>query len=43
MPFGMELFDYIDVCCHQQRRHSSAGRISSAAYEKPYVQMTQVA
>ena len=39
----MELFDYIEVFYNQQRRHSSAGRISPAAYEKQYVQMTQVA
>ncbi|MSO50095.1 MAG: IS3 family transposase, partial [Acidobacteria bacterium] len=39
----MELFDYIEVFYNQQRRHSSAGRISPASYEKQYVQMTQVA
>ena len=39
----MELFDYIEVFYNQQRRHSSAGRISPAAYEKRYVQMSQVA
>ena len=39
----MELFDYVEVFYNQQRRHSSAGRISPAAYEKRYVQMSQVA
>ena len=39
----MELFDYIEVFYHQQRRHSSAGRVSLAAYENRYVQMSQVA
>ncbi len=39
----MELFDYIEVFYNQQRRHSSAGRISPAAYEKRYVAMTQAA
>lgn len=29
-----ELFDYIEVFYNQQRRHSSAGRMSPAAYER---------
>jgi putative transposase len=29
-----ELFDYLEVFHHQRRRHSSAGRMSPAAYER---------
>ena len=36
----MELFDYIEVFYNQRRRHSSAGRISPAAFER---RMTQAA
>ena len=36
----MELFDYIEVFYNQRRRHSSAGRMSPAAFER---KMTQVA
>ncbi len=36
----MELFDYIEVFYNQRRRHSSAGRMSPAAYER---RLTQVA
>jgi len=39
----MELFDYIEVFYNQQRRHSSAGRISPAAFEQRFAQMSQVA
>jgi putative transposase len=35
-----QLFDYIEVFYNQRRRHSSAGRISPAAYER---RMTQAA
>lgn len=38
----MELFDYIEVFYNQQRRHSTIGRISPAAYER-LAAMTQVA
>ncbi len=30
----MELFDYIEVFYNQRRRHSSAGRMSPAAFER---------
>jgi len=36
----MELFDYIEVFYNQRRRHSSAGRMSPAAFER---KMTQAA
>jgi transposase InsO family protein len=36
----MDLFDYIEVFYNQRRRHSSAGRMSPAAYER---KMTQAA
>ncbi len=36
----MELFNYIEVFYNQRRRHSSAGRMSPAAYER---KMTQAA
>jgi putative transposase len=36
----MQLFDYIEVFYNQQRRHSSAGRMSPAAFER---KMTQAA
>jgi len=39
----MELFDYIEVFYNQRRRHSTAGRISPAAFEKRHAEMTQVA
>ncbi len=39
----MELFDYIEVFYNQRRRHSTVGRISPAAFEKRYAEMTQVA
>ncbi len=39
----MDLFDYIEVFYHQQRRHSTLGQISPAAFERRAVQMTQVA
>jgi putative transposase len=29
-----ELFDYIEVFYNQRRRHSAAGRMSPAAYER---------
>ena len=29
-----ELFDYLEVFYNQRRRHSSAGRMSPAAYER---------
>ena len=29
-----ELFDYLEVFYNQRRRHSSAGRLSPAAYER---------
>jgi len=35
-----QLFDYIEVFYNQRRRHSSAGRMSPAAFER---QMTQAA
>jgi transposase InsO family protein len=38
----MELFDYIEVFYKQQRRHSTIGRISPAAFERRAA-MTQVA
>lgn len=34
----MELFDYIEVFYNQRRRHSSAGRMSPAAYERRLTQ-----
>ena len=36
----MDLFDYIEVFYNQRRRHSSAGRMSPAAFER---KMTQAA
>jgi putative transposase len=36
----MALFDYIEVFYNQKRRHSSAGRMSPAAFER---KMTQAA
>lgn len=36
----MQLFDYIEVFYNQRRRHSAAGRLSPAAYER---KMTQAA
>ncbi len=38
----MELFDYIELFYNQQRRHSTIGRISPAAFERQAA-MTQVA
>ncbi|MSO62564.1 MAG: hypothetical protein EXQ50_10805, partial [Acidobacteria bacterium] len=35
-----QLFDYIEVFYNQRRRHSSAGRMSPAAFER---RMTQAA
>src|SRR5690606_21181804 len=35
----MELFDYIEVFYNQRRRHSSAGRMSPAAYERKWTQV----
>jgi putative transposase len=35
-----QLFDYIEVFYNQRRRHSSAGRMSPAAFER---KMTQAA
>ena len=35
-----ELFDYLEVFYNQRRRHSSAGRMSRAAFER---KMTQAA
>ena len=35
-----ELFDYLEVFYNQRRRHSSAGRMSPAAFER---KMTQAA
>jgi transposase InsO family protein len=35
-----ELFDYLEVFYNQRRRHSAAGRMSPAAYER---KMTQAA
>jgi putative transposase len=32
----MELFDYIKVFYNQQRRHSTIGRISAAAFERRF-------
>ena len=34
----MELFDYIEVFYNQRRRHSSAGRMSPAAFERKLTQ-----
>ena len=34
----MELFDYLEVFYNQRRRHSSAGRMSPAAYERRLTQ-----
>ena len=32
----MELFDYLEVFYNQQRRHSTIGRISVAAFERRF-------
>jgi putative transposase len=37
-----KLFDYIEVLCNQQRRHSSLGNMSPAVFERINGQRTEM-